>query len=250
MHTLLRSWLPFVAIALVAACGGSDDNFDDRADVADPKMRFVHAVPLGPSMTLYREDAVRPEVDGAGYKFASRYFDVPTGQATWPVRFNSIQLNEIRFDAQRGNKYSIVALPGTSGVELLLVDDPYNKGITSNDARVRVVNASVNAPNIDVYLTAPTTDIALTGPTLGAIGYKTVQPASGSDAAQLEGGGYRLRITAAGSKQVLFDAVVGLDKNADWLLLTIPDSVAPGDVKVLLVQSDVDTQAAQEITSP
>ena len=44
-----------VCLGLLAACGGSDDDsFDDRADVADPKVRFVHAVPGGPNVTLWR----------------------------------------------------------------------------------------------------------------------------------------------------------------------------------------------------
>ena len=238
------------AAALVAACGGSDDNFDDRADVADPKVRFIHAVPLGVSLTLYRDGVARPEATDTSYKFASRYFDVGTGQATWPVRTGTTALAEVPFDAQRGNKYSIVALPGTSGVELLLINDPYNKGITSNDARVRVVNAALNARNIDIYLTAPQADLAITPPTLGAIAYQGVQPPSGNDSAQLEGGTYRLRITPAGSKTVIFDSPVVLAKNADWLLMAIAASATPGDVNVLVVQSDVDTQAAVELVSP
>jgi hypothetical protein len=247
MKTLLKSALPLVAAAFLIACGGSDDNFDDRADVADPKVRFIHAVPLGPTLTLSRNDIARPEASDTSYKFASRYFDVETGQATWPVRSGSARLDEATFDARRGNKYTIVALPGSSGVELLLIDDPYSKGITSNDARVRVVNASLNAQSVDVYLTAANADIAVTGPTLGAVAYQTAQPASGNDSAQLEGGDYRLRITAAGSKAVIFDAAVVLARNADWLLLTIPAGVTPGDVNVLLVQSDIDTQTAVEI---
>lgn len=250
MKTLLRTWLPLLLAAFIAACGGSDDNFDDRADVADPKVRFIHAVPFGPSLTLNRDGIARPEANATGYKFASRYFDVQTGPATWQVRAGDAGLSQLAFDARRGNKYSLVALPGSSGVELLLVDDPYNKAITSNDARVRVVNAALNAPNVDIYLTAPNADLAVTGPALGSVAYQTAQPASGNDSAQLEGGNYRLRITTAGSKAVIFDAAIVLAKNADWLLVTIPASATPGDVNVLLVQSDVDTQAAAEITSP
>lgn len=250
MKTLLKSLLLVVVAAFIVACGGSDDNLDDRADVAAPKVRFIHAVPLGTSLTLYRNDIATPEASGTSYKFASRYFDVETGQATWQVRSGNAGLDEVPFDAKRGNKYSIIALPGSSGIELLLIDDPYSKGITSNDARVRVVNASLNAQNVDVYLTAPNADISVTGPTLGAVAYQSAQPASGNDSAQLEGGDYRLRITVAGSKVVIFDAAVVLAKNADWLLLTIAASVTPGDVNVLLVQSDVDTQTAVEIPAP
>ena len=53
-----------------------------------------------------------------------------------------------------------------------MIDDPYNKGLSSNTARVRVVNASVNAANVDVYLTAPSVDLATVGPNFSAVPFK------------------------------------------------------------------------------
>ena len=41
----------------VAACGGGDDNLDDRLDIADPKVRLVHAVPGAPNVALYRDNS-------------------------------------------------------------------------------------------------------------------------------------------------------------------------------------------------
>ena len=36
-------------------------DLDDRLDLADPKVRLVHAVPLAPNVSLFRNDvAVRP----------------------------------------------------------------------------------------------------------------------------------------------------------------------------------------------
>ena len=44
--------LACVPVALIAACGGGDT--EDRLDVADPAVRFVHASPLAPNLTRTR----------------------------------------------------------------------------------------------------------------------------------------------------------------------------------------------------
>ena len=73
--------------AVLAACGGSDDSFDDRADIADPKMRLVHAIPGGPNVTLFRDDQTQgAEVTNMPYKGASNYFDTGRGTHKWDVR--------------------------------------------------------------------------------------------------------------------------------------------------------------------
>ena len=51
---------------------------------------------------------------------------------------------------------------------------------------------------------------------------------------------------AAGSKTPLFRAPITVVENADWLVTVLPDSVAPNDVKVLVVASD-DPNPATEV---
>ena len=75
-HLLALALIP----ALLAACGGSDDSFDDRADIADPKVRLVHAVPGAPNVTLFRDDQTQgAQVTNMAYKGASNYFDTGDG---------------------------------------------------------------------------------------------------------------------------------------------------------------------------
>lgn len=249
----LRKWLlPLVAPAfMLAACGGGDDSLDDRIDVADPKVRFVHAIPLGPDVTLFRNSVAQSDANAVGYKYASKYFDVETGPAQWTLRTSTgnVDIGSFVLDASRGNKYTVVALPGSTAADLLVIDDPYNKGVTADNARVRAVNASFNAANVDVYLTAPTADLATAVPNFQSVGYKTPVPASGQDSVDVDGGTYRLRITEAGTKRVVFDADVTLGDNADWLILTVPANPLPDAVKVLVVKADDDARTTLEIES-
>jgi hypothetical protein len=50
-----RQLLAVLPALILAACGGSDDSLDDRADIADPKVRLVHAVPGAPNVSLFRD---------------------------------------------------------------------------------------------------------------------------------------------------------------------------------------------------
>lgn len=235
----------FFGAMFLTACGGDDDDLDDRLDIADPKVRFVHAVPGPVAVSLYRNDAKQSDVTGATYLFASRYFDVATGNATWAVKTETnptVDVGSLAFDSRRGDKYTIIALPGSTAVDLLFIEDPYNKGLVSDKARVRVVNASFNAGTIDVYLTPATTDINTVSPTFGPIEYKSSSPGSGADSREVDGGSFVLRVTPTGTKTVIFSKTVQIDNNADWLLTTIPDegvgAVTPNDIRVLLVRGD------------
>jgi Domain of unknown function (DUF4397) len=247
--------LALASAALVAACGGSDDDsLDDRADAAQPKIRFVHAVPGGPAVTLKRNGVAESGVTNVDYKYADQYYDVSTEAYTFSLRTaaGDAELATASVRAERGDKYTLLALAGTSGAELLTVKDPYNKSVTSNDARVRVVNASPNAQPFDVYLTAPGADLAALSPRVTNVGYKRALPASGADSVEIEGGEYVLRLTATGTKTVFFTAAVTVPRDADWLLVTLPEDATPETadaVRILRVRSDDSADATDEVIS-
>lgn len=247
--------LALVPAALLAACGGGNDSLDDRLGVADPKVRMVHAVPGAPNVSLFRDNLAQgAEVTNLPYKGASRYFDTSTDTRQWEVRTATtpaVTVGSVNFETHRGNKYTLIAVPAAGSLtELVRIDDPYSKGVTSDNARVRVFNAAINASNVDVYLTFSGTDLATVGPNFAAVGFKQAVPGSGADSNELEGGAYTLRLTTAGTKTVVFTAAVTLAKNADWLLVPVPASVTPGDVKVLVIKSDDGVPAVELSSQP
>jgi len=68
-----------VPLAVLTACGGgSGDNLDDRLNIAEPQLRFVHAIPLGPNLTMTRNGADEGQATNVPYKYASPYFDIRT----------------------------------------------------------------------------------------------------------------------------------------------------------------------------
>jgi hypothetical protein len=234
IHKLLFACIPVMGLA---ACGGSDT--EDRLDVADPAVRFVHASPIAPNLTLYRGTVAQPDATNVAYQFASNYFDVDMGISDWPVKTatGALTIGTVSIDPVRGTKYTIVALPASStDSSTYLIVDPYNKPLGSSSTHLRVMNASFNASNIDLYMTAVGSDISAptANPIIAATAYKTSGPASGSDSVDIPGGTWQVTITTAGTKTILFKGQLTFDANKDVLLLTVPDTVTPGAIKTLV----------------
>jgi hypothetical protein len=256
MKLITRFILAAAPVVLIAACGGGDDSLDDRLGIADPKVRLVHAVPAAPNVSLYRNDVAQAaDVTNLPYKGASKYFDVQTGNAQWSVKTATTPaatVGSASFNAERGHKFTLLAVPDAGSLtEVVLVDDPYNnKSVASDNARVRMFNASFNSTGFDVYLTAPGADINVAAPVFTAIGFKQAVPASGADSLLVEGGAYQLRLTTAGTKTVIFNSPVTLAKNADWLMTSVPGSLTANDVHVLVVKSDEGAAATELVNTP
>jgi hypothetical protein len=237
MNNLKRTLIVGLPLIVLSACGG--DDAADRLDIADPVVRFIHASPLAANLTLYRNDVGRADVNNVAYKTVSNYSFVDSGSAQWQVRtaVASVVIGNANFDSSRGNRYTIVAFPSTNpDTALYTIRDPYNKSVTSDKARLRIVNGAVNANSIDLYITSPGADISALGvtPSIANTSYKTAGPASGNDSLEIDGGIYQISITPTGSKTTLFKGLMSVEKNKDILLMTLPDSILPAAIKTLI----------------
>lgn len=243
--------------ALLVACGGGDT--EDRLNVRDPVVRFIHAVPSGANMTFFRADSAQADATNVPYKFVSEYYDVSNAGATWsarPASATSTVLAQVDVNPSQGNRYTFVALPAmtSSGVALAAIRDPYSKGLLTDKARVRVLHADPLAPAVDVYLMQPNAVLANTSPTISNLSYGNASPADGSDSLEIDGATYRLVLTIAGTKTVVFNAnTVSIANNADWLLMPIPGpSNTPADIRVLVAQGndDQDGTTVELVSAP
>jgi hypothetical protein len=244
------------AAAAVAACGG-DFSFgerDDDDDGDDPQVRLIHAIPDGLNISLFRDNQPQDaSVTNLPYRGASNYFETRRGTRTWDVRTATnpeVAVGSQAFDAREGHRYTLIALPIPGSLsEVALIDDPRHGG-AQNDASVRVLSAAFNTDFFDVYITASNVNIANVAATLTAVGFRQAAPGSGAASLDIEDGSYVLRLTPAGSKTAFFSAPITLAPNTDWLLVPVPASLVPGDVRVLAVQSNSGAPATELINQP
>jgi hypothetical protein len=100
-----------------------------------------------------------------------------------------------------GSRYTAIfsgtqAAPGTN----LLADDTTTPA--GGNFKLRAVGMAPGAPGFDLYVTSPTADIASTGATILNIAYRVATDYTAEQAA----GQLRLRLTVAGTKEVIFDS--------------------------------------------
>lgn len=242
------------AAMLVSACGGGGNDVGKELGLQNPEIHFVNAVPGSPNLDFFVNGS--PLQTNIAYKGVTNFANINTGATTvsYAATGTTTALASGSFpDVAKGHEYTVVAVPAVSGGSIGLIDDPFDKGLLSNSARVRSFNASVNAPNVDIYLVAPGTDISGVSPTLAGAAFGNPVPASGQDSIYLSGGTYEAVVTASGSKTPVYQsASFSLGNNADWLITTVPiggtlSQLLPGQIHLLIAQGGNTSQPAVEL---
>ncbi|MBB5191481.1 hypothetical protein HNQ50_002211 [Silvimonas terrae] len=257
----LSGWIKAVALIaglgsllMLTACGG-DDGPDDRLGLSKPALRVINAFPDGPTVDVATNGT--NSASGLAYLGVKAYYDVSTGSTTVTASLTgtTAPISTATFNAATGHKYTYAFVAGTSATnDAVLIDDPYEKGLLSTQARVRILNAAFNAGSVDVYVLKATDNLASAVPVAGNVGFKTAYPASGNDSIDLDGGSVTVVVTNAGSKTPIFTSTAtSLDDNADWLITVVPQqgisAVTPNSVKVLVVKTNDTDNPGFELTA-
>jgi GrpB-like predicted nucleotidyltransferase (UPF0157 family) len=169
-HFKLRATLGVLALMLVAGCS-SESNQNQPVTTttnagtssAPPAtevkqrgnalVRVIHAVPAGPSVDVFADDT--KVFTGIGYKTTSPYKEIsgerhtfrirPAGQDTaQPLAENSEGLSD-------GRHYTVMAMADTNGKPTLYFYDDDLVPPSAGKAKVRVIHASADAGEVDVY---------------------------------------------------------------------------------------------------
>jgi len=179
------------ALAL-AACGHGGGSSNAR-------IRVLNAIPDAPSISLTLDTT--QVVNNLGFEQATQYTGIDTGSREFKVSANGGASNVIDTTLNvSGSDYTyIVYGPVSAALATLYVDSGFNKPNSGNFA-VRFINDAAGVGNVDLYLTAPGVDITTTSATVPNVGY-----GAASAFTSVPDGTYELRVTAANTKQVVFD---------------------------------------------
>ena len=142
-------------------------------------------------------------MSGSPFETITPYQDIPAG--TYTVNVNiagfSIPVFTVAEALNNVSTYTFATFGPASNVVGVMLDDTLFINIPPNNFALRLVNASPTAGGIDIYLTAPGADISTASPLITGIFY-----AAGSAFISVPLGNYQLRLTRAGTKEVIFDA--------------------------------------------
>ncbi|MGH7518104.1 MAG: DUF4397 domain-containing protein [Gemmatimonadales bacterium] len=211
-----RLTFAFLILGAVLAVGCGDDtgeafNPNDPNDPSDPggdfdpstevRVRAFHAAPGGPALDVLVNDG--PIADALAYGESSRYSTAAGGDAVLLVRSDADDedLFAVEQPLTAGATYTVIVAGGDAGIlPVVLTDD--NAAPPAGQAKVRVVHAAPSiAEAVDVYVTAPGADIGTATPTFPDVTFATA-----SSYAALPAGTHEIRLTPAGSAEVLVDS--------------------------------------------
>lgn len=257
---MIRSMAAVVAVASVlSACGGGSDDVGKELGLTNPEIHFIHAIPSGPAVDFLVNGSAPSGQTNISYKGVTNFTNINTGSINvgYAATGTTTALSSGNFpDVSKGHEYTVLALPGVTGTDIGLIDDPFDKGLLSNSARVRGFNASANATNLDLYLVqASNTSISAVSPTMSAVAFKSAVPASGQDSIYVSGGQYVLIATVAGDKTPIFQSqAFSLSNNADWLITSVPiagalSQLLPGQIHLLIAQNGNTSTPSIELTN-
>jgi hypothetical protein len=176
------------AAALLAACGGSDDNDRTKA-----KLRLVNASAYT-ALDLRVEDELRQ--GGVAYGETAGYVEVDPGEADSKITRSGSATALLAFTpgVERKKHYTVLTYGAEGALQQMLVDDNVGEP-DSGRTLLRVVNAAPDAGKLDIYLTGTDEPLASAVPVQAGAEYGVANGLLTLDSAS-----WRLRVTAAGSK--------------------------------------------------
>lgn len=225
-------------IFLITAC---DDDDDDKVMVEKSYLRVAHASADAPEVNVLLNGEVA--LAGVDYAQSSGMIMVDAGvntlqiDALLPDGSSLTVLPETSLDFMAEMEYTVLAVGKAAQIGSGEMDEfgPYivsRDNLTPEGARVQVVHASPDAPEVDVFITAPDADLTGATPFADNVTYKMA-----TQAIEVPAGDYQIRITDPNdASMVVFDSgTITVPAGADWVAAAVTNTgvgASPVDVLV------------------
>lgn len=222
MSSFSKGALVAVAAIGLAAC--------DSADEFVVPVQVIHAVANAPSVDVSNFN-VRL-FDDVEFKQGTEFRSVIAGRTSLAVDANlpgdaqATVIGPANVPLVRGNRYSIIATGSVGStatpIAPVVLENP-NTDVTPGNVRVQVVHAAAGVEEVDIHVTGPMDAIV----PANALGGGDTDFGWFSDRLELPAADYRVRITAPGGTDPVFDSgTVPLPAGADLVILAVDNTIA------------------------
>lgn len=220
-----KTFILLAAVALVAGCVSSQD-------AQNGAVRFLHAVPDAPRMSLYVNDRLR--ASGFDYTNGSSYIALPASspdvriEALLPAAAEDDSVTVFDEPVPLGvNDEVTLVIVGQYGAQEIVQVPTRTRGVPTGRTRVSFMHASAGAPAVDVYVTDSDAVLAAATPFAAALAYKAWTPQQ-----DIEGGNVRVRVTAAGDPdEVIYDSGTVFFTLEGTLFIALVPSTGPDAIE-------------------
>jgi hypothetical protein len=191
-------------------CGGAEQSMG--------AVRVLHLIPDAPALWIQHPDSGARATQPLDFAQASLRLLLPAGQQRlafvhhWPNQQEALALQETTLKLRAGQQHWLVLYGTASDLQTLQLEQPPLP--PQGPARLRLLGLADTA--LDVYLSPPEAPVAPEY-LVGRLDYQQSLPALA-----LEPGPYRVRLTAPGSGEVVFDSGELLVlAGQDWLMASL-----------------------------
>jgi hypothetical protein len=195
----MRTFLILALCALSTLFSGC--NTSSGANNSSPKIRFVHAAPILGPVTITADST--KSLGTMSYGTANPYVEVDTGARE--IKIQSVggasTYVDLSTNFSTGVRYTYVIYgDDTTTIPLIMVDDTSNPANSAN-FKMRLLNLGTGLGSLDLYMISATADVNTSSPLVSGISYG----AAGAFT-EYTAGTFRIVLTPAGSKQIIFDS--------------------------------------------
>lgn len=204
----------WAAIALLAFGALSGCKVTAKAENTKAQARFINLMndPAKLNVTLdgtqVASDLVYQAATGYSEHHSNTYPTLVTGPGGSAVATHSIGLGQVK-----NSVFLLGSAAAGSASYLVIGETPVT--VSAGKFVVRMVRLSSNLAAYDLYVTTPTADLASTTATVAA----TAVAAPSFPSAEMDAGSYRVRLTNAGAKTVVYDATINFAAGSDNTLV-------------------------------
>jgi hypothetical protein len=165
-------------------------------------LRLINVIPNagGPLNVTFD---LKPFLNGLPFEGMTQYQPIDSGlrEVQMSVAGSSTNVIDLIPNFLADNAYTFVAFGALANASGLVVNDTLTVDPGAGMFALRVINGASNNGAVDVYVTPPGEDLNTVSPSIAGVGYATT-----SAFVNLPAGNREVRVTAANSKQVIYDA--------------------------------------------
>lgn len=214
----------FVLLAttlFIAGCKVSSKVEDTNTTNNLPQLRAVHLSPDAPAVDVSVNGQV--VLQDVMYRQASGFLRVGTGHNN--IKVLAANSNNAVIDATLDlivdTKYTVIASDVLAKIAPIVIVDSVGKP-TAGFAGLTVVHGAASAPSVDIYLSAPDANFPYIPATLQGVSFT-----ENSGELEVASGNYRVRVTAAGNKDVLYDSgTLALADGVEYIVIAADNNDA------------------------
>jgi hypothetical protein len=205
-------------------------------DDKSPTLRVLHGSPDAPNVDVLVDDVIL--LANVPYKTASEFLLVASGSRNIKVNAAGTSTTVINADLNfvLDSFTTIIATDFLAQIVPLVLSDE-NTPPSGNILKIRVVHSAPSAPPVDVYVTAPGADINAATPTLSNVAFTEFSPFL-----EIPEDDYQIRVTAAGSKDPVFDSgTVTLEAGSILTAVAVDATSGESPISLVVLTNDPTT---------